>query len=178
VIDSKKTLIFLVSLFAYINFYVPLNESNVKDIARLSLYEQKLKAENSFIENKNEIGTYIENSKSILADNKKIMHDVSMQSSIIFNKQQSKIKNLSLDFNAKLVNVLWGEPHSVDNSLHVNMPFTFIVQIEPKKLSEFLIKLLKESKAMTIKQVFFVKKKKDILVNIQVHLLKYKYEQS
>ena len=171
-VNSKKVLALLVSIFVYINIYIPLNDSNKKEISKLSLYKSKLEKEKAFLENKKMLSDFIDQSENNLKKNEDLMHPSKMQDSIIFNKMQTQIKTLAARHSAKVVNVIWGEPYVEENSAYYNMPFTFIVEIEPEDTSRFFNDLFKSSKAITIKQAFFVKKINSIVVNMQVYLYK------
>jgi len=172
VVNSKKLLALLVAIFVYINVYVPLSENNSKEISKLLLYQSKLEAEKSFFEKESEAQTYINLSEKNLAENEMLMYPASMQDAIVFNKIQTKIKTLIKQYQGKVVNVLWGEPYKQDEASYMIMPFTFIIEIEPEDSPKFFNELFNSSKAMTIKQAFFVKKKNMIVINMQVNLYK------
>ncbi|MDF1881742.1 hypothetical protein JHD50_10605 [Sulfurimonas sp. MAG313] len=171
-VNSKKLLVLLLAIFAYINVYTPLCESNNKDIKKLSLYKQKLKAEQYFLDNEKEMAFFISESKKNLEQNTYLMHPENVQNSIIFNQTQNKIKNLVKRFDARVVNVLWGEPRSEKGGIYTIMPFTFILEIEPSDTVNFFNELFKSSKVITIEQAFFVKNKNKIIINMQVNLYK------
>ncbi len=174
--DSKNLLILLVAIFVYINVYEPLVIKNKRDTTKLFTYTKKLSSEQKFILHKNEIVDFITKSKAVLENNEKALYDTSIQNSIIFNQMQSQIKNLVRLNNAKLINVLWGEPYSEENSSYINIPFTFIIEIEPAKLYDLFTKLFAHSKSITIKQLFIVKKKNILVVNMQIYLHKNKQD--
>ena len=170
--NSKKFLALLVSIFLYINVYVPLSESNTKDISKLTLYEEKLKKEKYFLENRSKLVEFVSQSKKGLDKNSNLMYPATLQNAIVFNRMQTKVKHLASKYQAKVVNVLWGEPYSEDDITYTIMPFTFILEIEPADASKYLNALLADSKAITIKKAFFVKKKNEIVMNVQVNLYK------
>ena len=174
--DSKNLLILLVAIFAYVNVYQPLTVSNKRDMAKLTTYKQRLLSEKEFILHKDKISKFIKKSKITLENNEKILYSATQQDSIIFNTMQSKVKKLVHENRAKLLNILWGEPFSEEGSRYTNMPFTFIIEIEPKKFYNFFTKIFEHSKAISIKQLFIVKKKTSLVVNMQIYLHKNKKE--
>lgn len=170
--NSKHLLILLVTIFIYVNIYEPLVTQNKKNSSKLRTYKERLLLEKNFINHKKELEKYIYNSKVTLNQNENILYKANLQDSIIFNKMQSKVKTIVNKNNAKLLNILWGEPYNSKEALYINMPFTFILEIEPKKLYNLFHDLFKYSQSMTIKQIFITKKKNNLLVNMQIYLHK------
>ena len=171
-INNKNFLILLISSFVYINFYQPLKIKNEKSIARLSLYNSKLKTETRLLSHQKEIEELIKTSTKKLLLNKNVLYAENTQDSTIFNNMQSTVKRLVKSNEGDVVNIIWGTPFSLEDAIYTTIPFSFIVTLTPDKLYHFLKKLFSTNKAIVIKQIFLVKKEKKIVLNMQIYLYK------
>jgi len=176
-IDMKKVLFLLFFLSLYINVYIPLKESNQKDIKKLNLYKSRVEREKSFLTEKKQLNTYIQKSQKIIQKDDFYLYSEKQPNSIIFNKMQANLtKNASL-YKVKLLNVIWGEPFSSKNLSYIKLPLRFIVELKAEKIPIFLKAVFKKAKALQIQRFSLVKKGKKIVLSVSLNLYKKKSEE-
>jgi len=166
---SKSLLILLVSLFVFINFFLPLVRQDEKVLKTLHLYEAKLSQENHFRQKSDEVEKLIADNADILKENEKLLYPSSMKESMAFNDMQTTIKRLVKKYEGKVVAITWGEPYIEEGSRYQVLPMRVVVQLPPEEIRSFLDDLLnKKGKLITFDQAMFVKKHKMVLLSLQM----------
>lgn len=173
-INNKNFLILLVTVFFYVNFFIPMMNTNSANLSKLQLYNAKLKVEKDFLENNVTVEEYISSSKEALEINSQFLHPSKSQNAILFNQVQLKVKKEVKRLGGKVVNLIWGEPFSQDNLSYISMPFTIVVELHPNDVPKFLNTFFSVKEAIVIKQFHLVKKSKTSLLNMQIIFYKAK----
>lgn len=176
-INSKNFLILLVAIFVYFNVNMALSARNSRELSKLSLYKTKLKSEEDFLKNSQNIEVYIAKSQKNLKVNKQLLYGADIQNAILFNKMQSKIKQVVEKYNGKVINMIWGEPYTSRGVKYISLPFTLIIELKPSRVADFL-RQFQTKEAIAIKQFHLIKRRDNILLNMQIVFYKAKKQKN
>lgn len=171
-VNNKKLLVLLVAFFIYINGYIPLVDSNEKKVKKLNSYEDKLNKEKAFLKDSLEISDLIAKNELNMQTTSELMYQNQVQNSIIFNSIQTKVNVLAKKYQAKVINIVWGEGYNGEEIAYTVLPFTAILEIEPEDIPVFINELFKGSKVVTIEQIHLIKKRNFVLLNMRINMYK------
>lgn len=172
-LSSKSLLFLLMSLLLFVNFFPTLQKEDLKALRTLKLYQAKLHQEKALLQKRPQLQTRIEEAEKRLKTDEHYFFAPTVKPSIAFSRIQKRIKRLVSAGRGKIVAITWGEPYKDPEGAYEVLPLRVVVHLAPEKLYPFFEGLFAKNPKLTVmRSLMLVKKRKDLLVSMQIESYK------